>query len=69
MNRRSSRSLITKIPPVQQTVLLNTQKNQLIEIMGNYLTKQSDKATTLSNLTSLQSILSATRTETNVTPQ
>lgn len=59
MNRGSSRTFFAVPAPQAQVVTvtsptLNTEKNQLLSIMAKYLTKQTDKETTVQSLTQLE---------------
>ena len=65
MNRRSSKSffgvpsqIVQKIKVVQSLETLNTEKNELIGIMAQYLTKKNDRIQTISQLTKLEETLS-----------
>jgi hypothetical protein len=55
MLRGSKRSFFSA-PMVRQPVKqsLNTEKNDLLSIMSRYLTKQTDKASTINSLTTLE---------------
>jgi hypothetical protein len=65
MNRRSTRSFfgITAQTVQQNKIIqipdtLNTEKNELIGIMSQYLTKKNDRVETVSRLTKLEETLS-----------
>jgi hypothetical protein len=61
MNRGAPRSFFgfpaqanQQIQVVQTSQLLNAEKNDLLGIMSQYLTKKKDKAQTIAQLTSLE---------------
>lgn len=58
MNRETERTFFNvpeaQVVVTQQSPTLNTEKNQLLSIMANYLLKQTDKETTIVNLTKLE---------------
>lgn len=66
MNRNTARSSfgiltisVVKIPP------LTSEKNKLLSLMSNYLKKKTDRVTTVTELTTLETTLVGTRTTTN----
>jgi hypothetical protein len=56
MFRGSKRSFFSApaVQVVNNYQSLNTEKNELLSIMSQYLSKQSDKATALNSLTALE---------------
>jgi hypothetical protein len=59
MNRGGPRTFFSVPAPQAKVVTvtsptLNTEKNQLLSIMAKYLTKQTDKETTVQSLTQLE---------------
>ena len=65
MNRRSTRSFfgITAQTVQQNKIIqipdtLNTEKNELLGIMSQYLTKKNDRVQTINSLTKLEGTLS-----------